>query len=281
MSNPPRKKKASVLVCLDLDGTLFDRQGRISKRTQSALRKCLDEGAAVCFVTGRPHCFAKYTALSVDSRIGVISGAGACCEWEGERIIHEIPDDSLRVFVDCLEHSKARAFFKGLNTFYTHEKYDARFLYDTYNDRFPADCQVRSFTELSYSKLREKAEKIHKILVYEEEREQLDAFETRVSGIRGIQVSRYNEISFDVTAAGVDKGRAVRDIRERLELPGEAVLAVGDAPNDLPMFREAGVRIAMGNAKEEIRRMCDRVTASNEEDGAAQVLEHLEQYVPL
>lgn len=267
------------LICLDLDGTLLNRQSRISERNQKALKKCLDEGAAVYFVTGRPYCFTKALALNVDPRIGVISSAGACYEWEQELIVTAIPEYALSMFIDCLSQSKAHGFLKGLHDFYTHDTYDERFLYDRMNSWFPAGCQVQSFTELSFPELHRRAHDIHKILVYEEERARLDAFEAQISHIEGIEVSRYNDISFDVTAAGVDKGRAIRDIRGRLGILREDVLAIGDAPNDLPMLREAGVPIAMGNAKEEILRFCNWTTESNEADGVAQVLEHLDQYL--
>ena len=280
MSSSKDKNNVNFMICIDLDGTLLNRQSRISERNQRALKKCLNQGASVYFVTGRPYCFTKSLAESVDSRIGVISSAGACYEWEGELIVNTISDDSLKAFVDCLELSSAHAFFKGLHKFYTHDVYDKRFLYDAMNSWFSPSCQVESYTELSYSRLREQAKEIHKILVYEEEKVRLDVFEKHVSQIPGIQVSRYNDISFDVTVAGVDKGHAIRDIRGRLGIGREWVLAIGDAPNDMPMLREAGVRIAMRNAKEEIHLFCDRMTASNEEDGVAQVLEHLDSYFP-
>lgn len=272
MNNP-------FLICLDLDGTLLNEKSEVSQRNKRALKSCLDRGGAVCVVTGRPYCFAKYTALSVDPRIRVISSAGACYERDGELIVSPVPQKALQAFVDCLEKSEARAFFKGLHTFYTHEAYDKRFLYDRFNPLFPPDGQVRSLVELSYQELREKARDIHKILVYAETGELMEAFESQVSDISGLQVSRYNDISIDVSAAGVDKGRAIRDIRLRLGISKKATLAIGDAKNDLPMFQEAGVKIAMANAKEEIREMCDWVTASNEEDGVALVLENLENYL--
>lgn len=281
MSRITEERKTGIMVCIDLDGTLLNSQSRISDRNQRALKKCLDEGAAVYFVTGRPYCFTKSLAETVDTRIGVISAAGACYEWKGELIVNPIPHESLKKFVDCLEASTAHAFFKGLHSFYTHDAYDKRFLYDGMNDWFSPGCQVRSHVNLPYAALREQAKEIHKILVYEEERSQLDIFEEQVSEIPGIQVSRYNDISFDVTAAGVDKGHAIRDICKRLGIAREVVLAIGDAPNDMPMLKEAGIRVAMGNAKEEIRSFCERMTASNEEDGVAQVLEHLYEYLSL
>ena len=58
----------------------------------------------------------------------------------------------------------------------------------------------------------------------------------------------------------------------------EQILALGDGWNDLPMFRSAGWRIGMGNAAEEVKRVCDEVTGTSEEDGVAQILEHAGRY---
>lgn len=41
------------------------------------------------------------------------------------------------------------------------------------------------------------------------------------------------------------------------------------------MIKMAGVGIAMGNATEEIKKIANRVTSSNEEDGVAEVLEKI------
>ena len=54
------------MICIDLDGTLLNRQSRISERNQRALKKCLNQGASVYFVTCRPYCFTKSLAESVD-----------------------------------------------------------------------------------------------------------------------------------------------------------------------------------------------------------------------
>lgn len=68
------------LICIDLDGTLMSQDGQISQRNQQALKKCLLMGDIVYFVTGRPYCFAKSLALTVDSGIGVVAGNGSCYE---------------------------------------------------------------------------------------------------------------------------------------------------------------------------------------------------------
>lgn len=269
----------AYMICLDLDGTLLNRKGQVSVRNRKCLTDCLDRGFQVYFVTGRPYCFAKYIAESVDSRIGVIACAGACYEWEGRLIEHEIPQEALVQFIERLERSGAQAFFKGRTYFYTHEAYDRRFLYDHMNDGLPEKLKVRSYTGLSYEELKGTAAHVQKILVYDTDPERLERLEREVRRIPLLNADKYNTKGFDVTAKGTDKGTAILELRKRLGLKKSRILAMGDSLNDVPMFREAGYRIAMGNADPEIKEICDEVTGSNEEDGVAWILEHPDRYL--
>jgi hypothetical protein len=45
--------------------------------------------------------------------------------------------------------------------------------------------------------------------------------------------------------------------------------------NDVAMFRQSGFSIAMGNATEEVKKLADAVTLSNEEDGFANAVDQL------
>ena len=48
---------------------------------------------------------------------------------------------------------------------------------------------------------------------------------------------------------------------------------MGDDANDMEMIRHAGLGIAMGNAREEVKAVADYVTGSNAEDGLVQAIE--------
>jgi len=49
----------------------------------------------------------------------------------------------------------------------------------------------------------------------------------------------------------------------------EAMIAFGDAENDISMLKYAGIGVAMGNATPEVKAIADEVTLSNDEDGIA------------
>lgn len=50
------------------------------------------------------------------------------------------------------------------------------------------------------------------------------------------------------------------------------MIACGDGFNDISMIKYAGVGVAMANAQEEVKAVADYITASNDEDGVAQVI---------
>jgi Cof subfamily protein (haloacid dehalogenase superfamily) len=75
--------------------------------------------------------------------------------------------------------------------------------------------------------------------------------------------------SIGIYAPGCDKGTGLAEVMTRLWIPTEAVMAIGDNPNDLPMFERAGLRVAMGNATREVRRAATVVAPSNDQEGVA------------
>jgi Cof subfamily protein (haloacid dehalogenase superfamily) len=77
----------------------------------------------------------------------------------------------------------------------------------------------------------------------------------------------------DVTPPGCNKGTFVQAMTRRLGIASDAVATIGDMQNDLPMFRESGISIAMGNATDDVKKVANHVTATNEDEGFAKAIE--------
>jgi Cof subfamily protein (haloacid dehalogenase superfamily) len=77
----------------------------------------------------------------------------------------------------------------------------------------------------------------------------------------------------DVTPPGIDKGRLVDFLAQRLGVPRVEIAVLGDMGNDAQMFSRAGFAIAMGNATPEIKALAQAVTLSNDEDGFAAAID--------
>jgi hydroxymethylpyrimidine pyrophosphatase-like HAD family hydrolase len=79
----------------------------------------------------------------------------------------------------------------------------------------------------------------------------------------------------EVTPAGVNKATALAELAGSVGVVARDVVAFGDYPNDVPMLAWAGHGVAVANAHPDVIEIADEVTASNDEDGVALVLERL------
>src|ERR1035438_9527791 len=70
----------------------------------------------------------------------------------------------------------------------------------------------------------------------------------------------------DIAPAQVDRATGVRQAIGGLGIRLEESIAFGDMPNDLPMLRDAGLSVAMGNGHPDVIAATDVVTASVEDD---------------
>jgi Cof subfamily protein (haloacid dehalogenase superfamily) len=88
-----------------------------------------------------------------------------------------------------------------------------------------------------------------------------------------VHAARSQAYYCDVIPQGIDKGRICEILGERLGIPREEILVLGDMENDLGMFRKAGFAVAMGNATDEVKGEAQGTTGSNDEDGWAQAID--------
>lgn len=86
-----------------------------------------------------------------------------------------------------------------------------------------------------------------------------------------IRSPRYHDYLCEIAPAGVTKWSAVLEMARAWQIPPQAVCAVGDDVNDVPMVAGAGLGIAMGNAAAEVRAVADRVVGRHDDDGLVDV----------
>lgn len=77
----------------------------------------------------------------------------------------------------------------------------------------------------------------------------------------------------EVVPKGVNKWTGISKYLRQAGLGPSNVLAIGDGMNDYHMLLNAGCSVAMENAKQPVKDIADKVTASNDNDGVARALE--------
>ena len=117
---------------------------------------------------------------------------------------------------------------------------------------------------------------IEKLCVFFENPQQAAAALPRFYAVPGVEIVQGSPKNVEVTAAGVDKGEALRALADRLGVPHESTLAVGDSENDRAMLQKAGVAAVMANGMPKIQALARLVSKADcDHDGVAEILETL------
>lgn len=101
----------------------------------------------------------------------------------------------------------------------------------------------------------------------EEEHRLLTPLEGCVSG-------RWHDDFTDLTSEKADKGLGLLAVARYLGLDPRFTMAFGDGGNDIPMVRRAGIGVAMGNGREDLKAVADYVTTDVDHDGISVALRH-------
>ncbi|QYC37781.1 Putative phosphatase [Nonomuraea coxensis DSM 45129] len=256
------------LVATDLDGTALRRDGTVSPRTVAAFTRVEDSGAVLMFVTGRPPRWMRGVASAVRHHGLAICANGALIyDLHTERIV-----ESHLIEVDVLEEVVAQLRANVSDLVFSVE-YEAGFAHESDFllgglDRVAgAARQAGSMTGRPCAKLLA----LHPHMGADE----LHAMVHELVGhlVTATHSSRRGLI--EMSAQGVTKATALAAFATEQGIEAGEVVAFGDMPNDLPMLSWAGTSYAVANAHPDVLAAVDHVTAANDEDGVAQVLEKL------
>lgn len=77
----------------------------------------------------------------------------------------------------------------------------------------------------------------------------------------------------ELVPLGIDKAKSIDVLLKKLGLTSEQCIACGDGYNDITMIQYAGLGVAMGNAVDEVKAAADIITATNDQDGVAKIIE--------
>jgi Cof subfamily protein (haloacid dehalogenase superfamily) len=80
-------------------------------------------------------------------------------------------------------------------------------------------------------------------------------------------VSLFGKNSGELSIPGIHKATAIAKVLQQLKISKKDTFAYGDSLNDLEMLEFVQHGIAMGNAKEEVKKAADDITNSHDEDG--------------
>jgi Cof subfamily protein (haloacid dehalogenase superfamily) len=248
------------LAAIDLDGTLLRSDGTIGERTKRAVR---ETSLDIVLVTARGPMTMRAIAEELGTSGTAICSNGALVVDLATRAI--VRQRLLETEVALRLVHELRERLPGIRFAVEHEGFAHEPGFSAWNWTPPQGTRVADVVEL----LADPATKL--ILRHAEyDTVAIQDLAREIAG-EGLTVVASGSEAVEVTAAGVNKATAVAE----LGVPPEQVVAFGDYPNDIPLLTWAGLGVAMGNAHPDVLAIADEVTATNDEDGVALVLERL------
>jgi hydroxymethylpyrimidine pyrophosphatase-like HAD family hydrolase len=264
-------RPAVRLIATDIDGTLIAGGREASARTFAAVRAAEAAGVAVVLVTGRPPRSARVIAEALGVRGPTICANGALVvDMPAIQLMRDVRIEGALAVTLIAELTAAIpgivfAWERGLEW--------GRDEAWPFTARGPVDRSlpggvvgpVPPQAATGFSKMISYVEGADPDLTVDRVREVL-AERAEVSTATSPPLA-------EITAKGCDKRDALEWLCRSMSITSGEVLAIGDAPNDLPMLLWAGRGVAMGNAHPTVLEAVSERTHTHEEDGFAAVLE--------
>jgi hydroxymethylpyrimidine pyrophosphatase-like HAD family hydrolase len=277
------------LIALDLDGTVLNSRKEVTPRTRDALQAARERGIVTVVATGRtPHSALRWSREIGGGPVICCNGGGILDESGAFLIQRGVPRAPLLHLLKVAQEARVMAecyTAEGIRLDRPFEQARAYLRWVRPGMSLPAALvglfrlwrlnRIGSVRSLVKWAERPDLPAVLKVMAVGR-RAELDGFALRMNReLPSLEVTTSGPDNLEITAAGVTKGSALQQLASRLQIPREAVLAVGDSENDLQMLRYAGLGIAMGSAPDEVKAAAGRVTASCDQEGVAQIIEEM------
>lgn len=265
------------LYISDLDGTLLDNDRRITARTAELLRECIKKGIYFTFATARTAASAVSITLDIGVNVPCVLMNGVCVYdiSLGKYVRTEyIPREKSARIAELLDTLGQSAFMYRIDSegllscgYTVLDSPEMKEFYEERRSRYD-----KPFTRLESFRSGADGYVIYFALL--DKRERLERVREAVNAVGGLKYEFYRDIYntdmwyLEIFSETASKYNGVKFLRERYGF--DEIYGFGDNLNDLPLFEACDVRIAVDNAKPEVKERADAIIPSNTENGVAE-----------
>jgi Cof subfamily protein (haloacid dehalogenase superfamily) len=281
------------ILALDVDGTLLDPDGTLRPRTAEAVARAARAGIRPVLCTGRRYRRAQPIAHQLGIDAPLVCNSGAIIKdpknhrtlWRAD-FDQKLAADVLRLFDD---HDQPAVVFTDRDPvesdFIIAAYPTGRPFFDDYVGQNREHAEIRTPPPLAppFAADRDQSssgpDSLFHVCAIGSENEML-AFEDfalkRVAGRVQTYVQRsqrYLGTMCEFLRHDASKWTAILHLARMWGIDPGAICAVGDDVNDIPMIKNAGLGVAMGHARLEVRGAADLITGGHDEDGVAMLVD--------
>ena len=260
------------LFVTDLDGTLLPTGQDVSPKNVKAVQDMVKAGVIFTIATGRMYSASVNIAKNLGVDVPIITYNGALIKSVSGKIFH----------TDYLSPEIVVAITNFCQKQNWHlQNYSNDVLYFPEHNEFAKGYEEAlgiSGETIGWESMLKHTENVPKLLSITPNVEETMQ---RISMLKSEFGDKINAIQsmpiyVEITCPKVSKAAAISILAKQLNIDNSEIMVIGDSYNDLPMLKSAGHSVAMGNAPDDVKSVCEFVTGNCNEDGFAQaVYEHV------
>ncbi|MBP3853908.1 MAG: HAD family hydrolase [Erysipelotrichaceae bacterium] len=269
-------------IFIDADGTLYHHEGYIPDSARQAVYRAQEKGHRIILATGRACCELDDALRSIPYD-GMICTSGSYIQM-GDTVLLDtgFSKEQLQFLMEY-EQANDQLFIyesnQGLICSQEVKKAVKQMIADQCADLGKEEYRAHGLVKMDRQLMVDSpASHIIKIinflptpLGYQRVKHDLeDQFDLVPSTFEPL-----GRESGEIMNRDYSKGTAVQLIRNTYRIAKQDVIAIGDGFNDLPMFEEAGISVAMGNADPKVQKKATFTAPSFEEDGLSVAFQQL------
>jgi Cof subfamily protein (haloacid dehalogenase superfamily) len=256
------------LLLADVDGTLVTQDKVLTDRAVAAVGKLKDAGVAFAITSGRPPRGMSMLVEPLALTTPIAAFNGGLFAHPDMSVIEQrtIPDHLSPAVIDLLDHHEMSVWvYRGADWF----------VRDPLGPHVDREAWTVRFDPTPVGSFASVTDGVAKIVGVSDDH---DAVQRAVDAAREqfgdhVSAARSQPYYADITHPDANKGAVVRYLSSSYGIDPAQIATIGDMPNDVLMFAQSGLSIAMGNASPDVQRAARRVTTTNEDEGFANAVE--------
>ncbi len=253
------------LVSTDMDGTLLNSKGEVSRHFFQLFEELNDMGVTFVAASGRQYYSIIDKLKPIKDDIYVIAENGALTMQQGKELQTTVINrETYLELLDITRELKgSQVILCGRKKGYI-EDYGQDFIdmFSEYYDRYEIVDDLAEVTDDLYLKIAICNQKGSEKYLYPALKHLENRLKVKVSG----------EIWLDLSHNLANKGHALQQLQENHNILPEETMVFGDYNNDLEMMTRATYSFAMENAHPKIKAIANYTTKSNNDNGVEYML---------
>ena len=254
------------IVFTDLDYTLTIKEGKVDIKNKRIFEKLADIGIPVVINSGRfiPYLIPFCKQFSTSNYLVAANGAQVY-DYINNKIIYRsiISGDNIKYLDDIITKNNLLYTAYGVLKKYTNKN-------DEEHKSYYCDRLINVNDEISQVVL----QSYDVNLMISAKRDLINNNSLKIIN-KSSKVEEGKLLYYDIVNSEVSKGNALVILCNYLKIDPKRAMAIGDSINDIDMLNAAGYKVAVSNAKEELKEIADIITLSNTENGVLAVLNEL------